>query len=83
MQTLLSLHTSGNKGSIAEQVTEAALNYRANAPVVDSLLQELGLVDGNNGGLIDLVKGNSPLLSQSKAPSDPTPNNQAPNDGAN
>lgn len=50
---------TNTKGSIAEQVTEAALNYRANAPVVDALLKEVGLVDKNTGGLNDLIKGNN------------------------
>ena len=59
----------GSKGGVAEQITEAALNYRANAPVVDSLLQELGLVEGN-GSLTDLVKGNSPLLTKPATPGD-------------
>ncbi|WP_395340411.1 flotillin family protein [Ningiella sp. W23] len=62
------LSSTGAKGSIAEQVTEAALNYRANAPVVDSLLQELGMVDADGGSLQDLVKGNSALLSKQSAP---------------
>lgn len=53
-----------SKGRFAEQVTEAALNYRANTPVVDSLLKELGWVDSENGSLTDLVKGNSPLLAK-------------------
>ena len=50
-----------SQGGIAEQVTSAALNYRANAPVVDSMLRELGLVDGEKGGLNDLLNGNNTL----------------------
>ncbi|ADZ93196.1 flotillin family protein [Marinomonas mediterranea] len=50
--------------SMADQVTNAALSYRANAPLVDSLLKELGVVDSQNGSLNDLVNGNS-LLNQS------------------
>lgn len=53
----------GSSNGIAEQVTSAALNYRANAPVVDALLSELGLVQ-KGGSLDDLIKGNSPLLKQ-------------------
>ncbi|RTR34814.1 flotillin family protein [Shewanella atlantica] len=48
---------------IAEQVTSAALNYRANAPVVDAMLRELGLVDADKGGLNDLLTGHHPLAS--------------------
>lgn len=49
-------------GSIAEQVTSAALNYRANAPVVDAMLRELGMVDTETGTLDDLIKGNTRVL---------------------
>lgn len=51
------------QAGIAEQVTSAALNYRANAPVVDAMLRELGLVDADKGGLNDLLTGNHPLVS--------------------
>ncbi len=53
---------NAGKSGLAEQVTAAALNYRANAPVVDAMLNELGLVQGD-GGLEALVNGNSPLLN--------------------
>ena len=44
------VHSSaGNGGNMADQLTNAALGYRANAPLVDSLLQELGLVDAGKG----------------------------------
>ncbi|MCZ4336113.1 flotillin family protein [Shewanella colwelliana] len=46
------------QGGMAEQVTSAALNYRANAPLVDAMLKELGLVDAEKGGLNDLLSGN-------------------------
>lgn len=53
------VQASAGNGSLAEQITSAALNYRANAPVVDAMLRELGLVDKQQGTLDDLVKGNS------------------------
>ena len=53
--------SNGSHGSFADQVTSAALNYRANAPVVDALLQEVGLVDKETGSLNDLVTGQGPL----------------------
>ena len=49
------------QGGIAEQITSAALNYRANAPVVDAMLRELGLVDKASGQLGDLLNGNNML----------------------
>ena len=45
-------------------MTSAALNYRANAPVVDAMLRELGLVNGDEGSLHDLLNGNNVLTSQ-------------------
>ncbi|MGQ8364416.1 flotillin family protein [Glaciecola sp. 1036] len=52
-----------SNGGIAEQVTNAALSYRANAPIVDSLLKELGMVEGDGAGLEELIKGNSAILN--------------------
>lgn len=56
--------TAINQGGIAEQVTSAALNYRANAPVVDAMLRELGLVNGDSGTLNDLLNGNNTLTAE-------------------
>jgi len=53
--------------SLSEQVTSAALNYRANAPLVDNMLKEIGLVDKENGSLEDLLTGNHNLIKQSVA----------------
>ncbi|MCB1644084.1 MAG: flotillin family protein [Pseudomonadales bacterium] len=50
----------------ADQVTHAALNYRANAPLVDAMLREVGIVDAEKGTLADLLTGDSPAV-QSKA----------------
>ena len=57
--------TTGN-GGIAEQVTSAALNYRANAPVVDAMLRELGLVDADAGTLNDLLNGNNAITQDAR-----------------
>ncbi|QSX40027.1 flotillin family protein [Shewanella cyperi] len=51
------------QGGMAEQVTSAALNYRANAPLVDAMLRELGLVDKDKGELKDLLTGNNALTT--------------------
>ncbi|MFV0596907.1 flotillin family protein [Shewanella sp.] len=55
---------SVSQGGIAEQVTSAALNYRANAPVVDAMLRELGLVQSESGTLNDLLNGNNTLTTE-------------------
>lgn len=53
-------------GGIAEQITSAALNYRANAPMIDSMLQELGLVNKESGTLNDLIMGKHSLIDDTK-----------------
>ncbi|WP_334014853.1 flotillin family protein [Alteromonas sp. S167] len=62
---------------LADQVTQAALGYRANAPLVDAMLREVGLVDAENGTLEDLVTGNSELLSAAPNKVTPKPVNVA------
>lgn len=56
--------TAAGNGSMAEQITSAALSYRANAPLVDSMLKELGLVDQETGSLDDLIKGDNLLVKE-------------------
>lgn len=72
-----SLSSTGSSSSdapsagLADQVTQAALNYRANAPLVDSLLREVGLVDSEKGTLNDLLQGKEIFQSSfSATPSD-------------
>lgn len=67
-------HSAG--GGLSDQVTRAALNYRANAPLVDSLLREVGLVDKENGTLEDLLHGNAVIdgnLTAAKVTDTPAP----------
>lgn len=40
-----------NSGSLADQVVNSALRYRSQAPLVDSLMKELGLQPGDLNGL--------------------------------
>lgn len=58
--------TGGQTGGAAEQITHAALNYRANAPLVDAMLKELGVVDAENGSLNDLLTGQHQLVADNK-----------------
>ena len=46
----------GNNDNLAEQVVASALRYRAQAPILDALLQELGLASSDPGGLTALVR---------------------------
>ena len=47
---------SAGNGSLADQVVNSALRYRAQAPLLDSLLQEIGLKGGDINGLIPNTK---------------------------
>jgi uncharacterized membrane protein YqiK len=42
---------SGGNGSLAEQAVAAALAYRAQSPIIDGLLKELGMAGGSLKGL--------------------------------
>ncbi|ETC93035.1 hypothetical protein T481_03350, partial [Enterococcus faecalis PF3] len=46
-------------GNLAEQALSAALAYRTQAPLIDSLLNEIGLSGGSLSALADPLK-NSP-----------------------
>jgi hypothetical protein len=60
--------SGGGSGNLASDAASAALAYRAQAPVLDGLMQELGL-DGSS--LNSLVKGPAESIgSASDAPTD-------------
>ena len=46
-----SMAAPGGNGSLAESVLGAALAYRAHAPIIDSLLAEVGMNSGSLAGL--------------------------------
>lgn len=43
-------------GSLADQVVNGALKYRAQAPLLDSLLKEVGITGGDINGLTKTLK---------------------------
>ena len=47
-------------GSLAEQAVAAALAYRAQSPIIDGLLKELGMSGGSLGGMTQAVDAVSP-----------------------
>ena len=46
----------GGNGSLADQVVNSALRYRAQAPILDSLLSEIGLKAGDINGMTEALK---------------------------
>jgi uncharacterized membrane protein YqiK len=51
---------SGTNGSLAEQAVAAALAYRAQSPIIDGLLKELGMEGGNLRGLTQALAPEQP-----------------------
>ena len=45
----------GGPGNYAEQLTDSALRYRAQAPIVDALLKEIGMPGADPGRLSDVL----------------------------
>ena len=60
-------------GNLAEQAVGAALRYRAYAPVLDKLLQEVGLSQSGLGGLVTAAQA-SPAVVAAPEPSSGTAN---------
>jgi uncharacterized membrane protein YqiK len=58
----------GSGGGIADQAVDAALRYRSQAPLIDSLLSELGLKGGSLNGLVSSavsgIQPNAPAVTQ-------------------
>ena len=48
---------NGHGGSFPDNVVNSALRYRAQAPLVDSLLQEIGITGGDLRGISDILGG--------------------------
>lgn len=48
--------TDAGNGSLADQVVNSALRYRAQAPILDSLLSEIGLKAGDINGMTEAIK---------------------------
>jgi hypothetical protein len=48
---------NGN-GNLADQVVNSALRYRGQAPLIDSLLAEIGMKSDDINGLTQMVKTN-------------------------
>ena len=61
---------SGNGGSLADQLVNSALRYRGQAPLLDSLLSDIGIKPGDLNGFTAPLKddGKKPVLEDEHAP---------------
>lgn len=65
---------SGDGGSLADQLVSSALRYRGQAPLVDSLMKEIGLSGGDLNAMTQAVKTVEPTaktMTASKPSSEP------------
>lgn len=53
----------GSGGGLPNQLVDAALGYRMNLPLVDKMLEELGLDPKSAEGLTELLKGKTEVVS--------------------
>lgn len=60
--------TSGG-GNLAEQAVSAALSYRAQQPILDAVLAEIGMKGGDLNGLVEAAR--QEIVSESAAAGDP------------
>ncbi len=63
-------------GSLADQVVNGALRYRSQAPLIDSLLADIGLSAGDINGLTSVIKPKrdvAPEVARPSLPVDPKP----------
>lgn len=58
---------SGDGGSLADQLVSSALRYRGQAPLVDSLMKEIGLSGGDLNSLTQAVKTAEPTTKPKEA----------------
>ena len=67
------VNAGANCGNLADQVVNSALRYRAQAPLLDSLLKEVGINAGDINGLTDVLKDTAQRVEPAKAVDDIEP----------
>ena len=50
-------HNGDGNGNLADQVVNSALRYRGQAPLIDTLMAEIGLSGGDVNGLTNVIQG--------------------------
>ena len=55
--TAATANGGGDAGNLAEQVVNSALRYRGQAPLIDAILNEVGMSGGDLNGLTQALQG--------------------------
>jgi uncharacterized membrane protein YqiK len=63
-------NSMGRESNLADQVINSALRYRAQAPLLDALLREIGISSSDIHGLTSVLLGQKPLIHPSEAATD-------------
>ncbi len=65
----------GNGSGLADQIVDSALRYRAQVPLIDSLLREVDLKGDSSSGLTDFIRDQ--ITSNKPTPKDSRDNNRS------
>jgi hypothetical protein len=62
----------GGQKNVTDEVIDSALPYRVQAPMIDSLMKEIGIEGGSLGRMTDVLRDAKDIasLTKSKAPKD-------------
>lgn len=63
-------HANGDSTNLADQLINSALRYRGQAPLVDSMLAEIGLKPGDINGLTASLRPASGAHGEDRSPRD-------------
>lgn len=66
------------QGNLADQLVNSALRYRGQAPLVDSLLADIGLSGGDLNAVTQVLHGDHPIAVETPAQKSPTPTEGKP-----
>ena len=75
-------HAAPGDGNLADHAVNAALRYRAQAPLLDSLLKEVGLTGGDLNGLTQALHAAGPEADPAAAAEPAPPLPKAPTDAS-
>ena len=68
--------TGGNR-NVTDEVIDSALRYRVQAPMIDSLMKDIGIEGGSLGRMTDVLRDAKDIVSLTKDKAKPTKNGKA------
>jgi uncharacterized membrane protein YqiK len=68
--------TGGNR-NVTDEVIDSALRYRVQAPMIDSLMKDIGIEGGSLGRMTDVLRDAKDIVSLTKEKTKPTKNSKS------